>query len=83
LGKNPEDYPDAKGQPHVQVGHRLKARGGTATADDVIPYVFCKEGEESAKIAQADRARHPYEVRRSNLQVGMSNPWIIEELNAK
>jgi DNA polymerase alpha subunit A len=84
LGKNPEDYPDAKGQPHVQVGLRLKARGGTAKAGDVIPYVFCKEeGEESAKTAQADRARHPDEVRRSNLQVGMSNPSIIEELKAQ
>ena len=78
LGKNPEDYPDGKGQPHVQVALRLKAKGGTAKTGDVMPYVFCKEeGEESAKTAQADRARHPDEVRRSNLQVGTSNPWII------
>ncbi|KAF8703965.1 hypothetical protein AX14_014078 [Amanita brunnescens Koide BX004] len=70
LGKNPEDYPDGKGQPHVQVALRLKAKGGTAKTGDVMPYVFCKEeGEESAKTAQADRARHPDEVRRSNLQV--------------
>lgn len=33
---------------------------------DVIPYVFClSEGEESAKTAQADRAKHPDEVRKS------------------
>ncbi|KAG6329610.1 hypothetical protein ID866_9478, partial [Astraeus odoratus] len=41
LGKNPEDYPDAKSQPHVQVALRIKAKGGSAKAGDVIPYVFC------------------------------------------
>ncbi|KAF8813033.1 DNA polymerase alpha catalytic subunit [Phlegmacium glaucopus] len=65
LGKNPEDYPDAKSQPHVQVALRLKQKGGSARSGDVIPYVFCiSEGEESAKTAQADRAKHPDEVRR-------------------
>ncbi|KAJ7178608.1 DNA polymerase family B-domain-containing protein [Mycena crocata] len=60
LGKNPEDYPDAKSQPHVQVALRMKLRGGDARLGDVIPYVFClSEGEETAKTAQADRAKHP------------------------
>ncbi|KAI0793848.1 DNA polymerase alpha catalytic subunit [Fomes fomentarius] len=67
LGKNPEDYPDAKSQPHVQVALRLKAKGGTARAGDVIPYVFCLgETGETAKSAQADRAKHPDEVRRES-----------------
>jgi DNA polymerase alpha subunit A len=73
LGKSPEDYPDAKSQPHVQVALRLKAKGGSARAGDVIPYIFClAEGEETSKTAQADRARHPDEVRRANsgLQIG-------------
>lgn len=73
MGKSPEDYPDAKSQPHVQVALRLKAKGGSARAGDVIPYIFClAEGEETAKTAQADRARHPDEVRRANsgLQIG-------------
>ncbi|KAG6815278.1 hypothetical protein H0H93_010352 [Arthromyces matolae] len=66
LGKAPEDYPDAKSQPHVQVALRMKAKGGTSRAGDVIPYVFClAEGEESAKTGQADRAKHPDEVRRA------------------
>lgn len=70
LGKNPEDYPDAKSQPHVQVALRLKAKGGTAKTGDVISYIFCiAEGEDTAKTAQADRAKHPDEVRKSNLQV--------------
>ncbi|KAF8064215.1 DNA polymerase family B-domain-containing protein [Lyophyllum atratum] len=66
LGKAPEDYPDAKSQPHVQVALRMKAKGGTSRAGDVISYVFClAEGEEPAKSAQADRAKHPDEVRRA------------------
>lgn len=73
LGKNPEDYPDAKSQPHVQVALRMKARGGTGRAGDVIPYVFCLgDNGESAKSAQADKAKHPDEVRRaaSELKIG-------------
>ena len=65
LGKNPDQYPDAKSQPHVQVALRLKQKGGSAKTGDVIPYVFClSEGEESTKTAQADRAKHPDEVRK-------------------
>ncbi|PFH53233.1 hypothetical protein AMATHDRAFT_54925 [Amanita thiersii Skay4041] len=70
LGKNPDDYPDGKSLPHVQVALRMKAKGGTAKTGDVIPYIFCiAEGEEPAKTAQAERAKHPDEVRRSTLKV--------------
>ncbi|KAF5385639.1 hypothetical protein D9757_005457 [Collybiopsis confluens] len=70
LGKNPEDYPKAEGQPHVQVALKMKAKGGSARAGDVIPYVFClPEGEEPAKTAQSDRARHRDEVRRAGLKI--------------
>jgi DNA polymerase alpha subunit A len=66
LGKAPEDYPDAKSQPHVQVALKMKTRGGSARAGDVIPYIFCiHEGIESGKMAQAERARHPDELRKS------------------
>ncbi|KIJ65181.1 hypothetical protein HYDPIDRAFT_27902 [Hydnomerulius pinastri MD-312] len=66
LGKNPEDYPDAKSQPHVQVALRMKAKGGSARVGDVIPYIFCvAPGEESAKSAQADRAKHPDEIKKA------------------
>jgi len=65
LGKNPEDYPDAKSQPHVQVALRMKSRGGTARSGDVIPYIFCiGDNGETSKTAQADRAKHPDEVRK-------------------
>lgn len=53
----------------------MKARGGTARAGDVIPYVFClDEAGEGAKSTQADRAKHPDELRRagSELKIGSS-----------
>jgi DNA polymerase alpha subunit A len=80
LGKNPEDYPGSKSQPHVQVA--LKSRGGGARAGDVIPYVFClAEGEETAKTGQADRAKHPDELRRSRggLKIGENSYSLLQE----
>ncbi|KAL5492315.1 POL1 [Sanghuangporus weigelae] len=67
LGKNPEDYPDAKSQPHVTVALRMKSKGQSARAGDVIPYIFClSDSGESNKSGQADKAHHPDELRRSN-----------------
>ncbi|KAF5332256.1 hypothetical protein D9611_008203 [Ephemerocybe angulata] len=78
LGKNPEDYPDAKSQPHVQVAMRMKAKGGTARAGVVVPYIFCiGEGEETAKSAQADRAKHPDEIRRSDGQMKIDYEFYL------
>ncbi|GAA5873099.1 hypothetical protein JCM8547_006792 [Rhodosporidiobolus lusitaniae] len=72
LGKNPEDYPDAKSLPHVQVALKMKAKGQSAKSGDVIPYIFCKSASgESTKTAQAANAHSPDDVRRqgSTLQV--------------
>ncbi len=71
LGKNPEDYPDVKSQPHVQVALRMKARGGSARMGDVIPYIFClgEDGASSTKSAQADRAHHPDELRKKDSEL--------------
>ncbi|EPQ31291.1 uncharacterized protein PFL1_01476 [Pseudozyma flocculosa PF-1] len=71
LGKNPEDYPDSKSQPHVQVALRLKARGGSARMGDVIPYIFClgEDGTSSTKTAQAERAHHPDELRKKDTEL--------------
>ncbi|KAJ7282017.1 DNA polymerase family B-domain-containing protein [Mycena rebaudengoi] len=78
LGKNPEDYPDAKSQPHVQVALRMKLRGGDARHGDVIPYVFClSEGQETTKTAQADRAKHPEEFRRGNGELKLDFEYYL------
>ena len=54
----------------MQVALRMKSKGGNARAGDVIPYVFClSDGEETAKTAQADRAKHPDEVRRAGAEL--------------
>ena len=73
LGKNPQDYPDAKSQPHVQVALRLQAKGQTIKAGDVTPYVFCLgEDGSTSKAAKADRAFHPDELRKNgtSLKIG-------------
>lgn len=52
---------------------RIKSRGGTAHAGDVIQYIFCLgPNGESSKSGQADRAYHPDEIRRSKgeLKIG-------------
>ncbi|KAL7410542.1 hypothetical protein BDY24DRAFT_399400 [Mrakia frigida] len=65
LGKNPEDYPDAKSQPQVQVALRIKARGGSAKSGDVMQYIFCLGADgKAARTGQADRAYHPDEIRK-------------------
>jgi DNA polymerase alpha subunit A len=73
LGKNPEDYPDKKSQPHVQVALRMKSKGTAVRAHDVIPYIMCLGSDgKSAKTAQADKAFHPDDLRRqgSELKIG-------------
>ncbi|KAG8930695.1 DNA-directed DNA polymerase alpha catalytic subunit pol1 [Tulasnella sp. 418] len=80
LGKDPEAYPDAKSQPHVQVALRMKSRGGTAKAGDVIPYLFCLGPDgQSSKTAQADRARHPDEVRRGGDDVKIDYEFYLSQ----
>jgi DNA polymerase alpha subunit A len=58
----------------------MKSKGGNARAGDVIPYVFClAEGEETAKTAQADRAKHPDEVRKAggDLTIGKTTKSYV------
>lgn len=79
MGKNPEDYPDIKSQPHVQVALRMKLRGGDARHGDVIPYVFClSEGEETAKTAQADRAKHPEEFKKAGAELKLGTLLFLK-----
>ncbi|SJL03302.1 related to POL1-DNA-directed DNA polymerase alpha, 180 KD subunit [Armillaria ostoyae] len=80
LGKNPEEYPKVHGLPHVQVAMKMKARGGSARAGDVIPYIFClAEGEESAKTGQADRARHPDELRKAESELKIDYQYYLSQ----
>ncbi|GJJ73079.1 DNA polymerase alpha subunit A [Entomortierella parvispora] len=62
LTKAPEDYADAKVQPHVQVALRLKSKGISIRAGDTVPYVICIHDNTPPKGSYAERAYHPDEV---------------------
>jgi DNA polymerase alpha subunit A len=70
LNKSPKDYPDCKGQAHLQVALRMIAASKPVNIGDHIPYVICKEGEEGA--LPAARAHHPDEIKRSNGELTVS-----------
>jgi DNA polymerase alpha subunit A len=67
LTKAPQDYPDAKNQPHVQVALRLRQNGYSGcSAGDTVPYIICsqQDSENTHSVAIAQRARHPDELKR-------------------
>ncbi len=51
LNKSPADYPDAKGQPHLQVALELIKRGRTVNVGDHIPYVICIESAGAVDLS--------------------------------
>lgn len=60
LTKNPEDYPDAKSQPHVQVALRfnqLSSTGGGGghrfRAGDTVEYIICDDGTSRSAVQRA------------------------------
>lgn len=56
---------------------KMKAKGQSAKAGDVIPYIFCvPPSGETTKTAQAANAHHPDDVRRqgSTLKIGELHP---------
>ncbi|CAM6100645.1 unnamed protein product [Calypogeia fissa] len=76
LTKPPEDYPDAKNQPHVQVALRRRQTGHRVgcAAGDTVPYIICVErGTTGASLSSlAERARHPDELKTNN------ENWIVD-----
>jgi DNA polymerase alpha subunit A len=75
LNKNPKDYPDVKGQPHLQVALKMLAENRPVNIGDHIPYVICKEGPEGSTPPQ--RAHHPDEVFRSNGSLTIDYEWYL------
>jgi len=75
LSKNPEDYPDAKIQPHVQVALRLKARGIGCHAGDTVQYIICKDDN---KKGYAERAYHPDELK-MNDKLEIDYEWYLNQ----
>ena len=46
LNKNPKDYPDCKGQAHLQVALQMLKNNKPVNIGDHIPYVICTQGAE-------------------------------------
>ena len=59
LTKGPEEYSDAKSQPHVQVALKMKAQGKPMRAGDHVPYVICADPNVTSF---AQRAQDPTTV---------------------
>ncbi|WWC87362.1 uncharacterized protein L201_002251 [Kwoniella dendrophila CBS 6074] len=79
LGKNPEDYPDKKSQPHVQVALKMKTKGASVRAHDVIPYIMClDESGKGGKTAQAERAFHPDDLRRQGSELKIDYDFYLD-----
>jgi len=77
LTKDPEDYPDKKSLPHVQVALRMNSKSGgkKLRAGDTVSFVICDDG---SNLAATQRAYHIDEVRQSsnNMSNGTSDSQI-------
>jgi DNA polymerase alpha subunit A len=58
LGKDPEDYPNGKSMPQVQVALRKKARGEPVKAGDVISYIITGSGDNLQSDGPAAERAH-------------------------
>jgi DNA polymerase alpha subunit A len=73
LTKGPEEYSDAKAQPHVQVALRMKAQGKPMRAGDHVPYVICKDDNQPSF---AMRAQDPAVV--EAMKYSLDKSWYME-----
>ncbi|KAJ2777982.1 DNA-directed DNA polymerase alpha catalytic subunit pol1 [Coemansia interrupta] len=85
LTKPPEQYADAKSQPHVLVALRLRAKGHTVRSGDTVPYIICDaqcpglETDASRQGSYAERARHPDEIRESQGALYPDVEWYLNQ----
>ncbi|KAJ1917120.1 DNA-directed DNA polymerase alpha catalytic subunit pol1 [Mycoemilia scoparia] len=90
LTKNPEQYPDAKSQPHVQVALRLKKKGIYFRAGDTVPYIITApptdnnsgvtgNGSGGGGGSFAERACHPDEIRNSEGKLVVDKDWYLNQ----
>ncbi|KAI9317482.1 DNA polymerase family B-domain-containing protein [Dichotomocladium elegans] len=74
LTKNPNEYADAKSQPHVQVALRMREAGQNVRSGDTIPYVICRVDHipNGSKVNAAEKAFHPDDVARGKMSLAAS-----------
>lgn len=71
LSKDPEKYNDAKSQPHVLVGLRLRQQGKVVKSGNVVSYIITAPTEDTLNLTENERARAFQEVL-SNKEAGYS-----------
>ncbi|QSL66381.1 hypothetical protein MERGE_000760 [Pneumocystis wakefieldiae] len=64
LGKNPEEYPNGKSMPHVQVALKKKEKGEIVKVNDIIAYIITCNENDNRHVAE--RACPPQEVIKSS-----------------
>lgn len=87
LSKHPNDYPDAKSQPHVHVAKMMIKNNKAVNVSDHIPYVITQAEEglhsETPNAAKsksaAERARHPEEIERSAGALKPDVDWYLSQ----
>lgn len=76
LTKAPQDYADAKSQPHVQVAKGMIEQGQSVAPGAVIEYVICID---QGKSSIADRAHHPKTVLQAEGMLQIDTQWYLAQ----
>jgi len=80
LSKHPNDYPDAKALPHVQVAKRMLKGNRPVNTGDQVPYVVTAPLEGSKELlSPAERAHHPEEILRSGGLLKPDIEWYLTQ----
>ena len=85
LSKHPNQYPDAKSQPHVKVAKMMLEAKRAVNTGDHIPYVITKSQADkdtlqgNKKNSATDRARHPEVVQRSGGALKPDVEWYLTQ----
>jgi len=80
LSKHPDQYPDGKSQPHVQVAKMMLKANRPVNTGDHIPYVVTLPlDSDTDKKSAAERARHPDEVQRSGGVLKPDIEWYLSQ----
>ena len=85
LSKHPNDYPDAKSQPHVQVARMMLKNNRPVNTGDHIPYVITAPIEDESSdeptkaLTVSERARHPEEIARSGGVLKPDVEWYLTQ----
>jgi len=88
LNKRPNEYPDAKSQPHLQVALRMIDQGKPVNVGDHIPYIICQTNHSESnsqknskdKTSYAARAYHPNEVKKSQEEADKNRKSLQQEI---